>query len=84
MKRILNLAATLPDWLTYAQAGELAGGMSRDKIRYYIQRGEIHAIKRRKNFSSKAYFVLVNKESFLSFLDKINSELGYIPVTGTN
>ena len=79
MKHIKTLAETLPEWLTYAQAGELAGGMSRDNVRYWIKKGEIAAIKRRKRFSSKAYVVLVNKESFIAFLERVQEEHGFIP-----
>lgn len=81
MKHIKKLAETLPEWLTYAQASELAGGMSRDNVRYWIKKGEITAIKRRKRFSSKAYIVLVNKESLIDFLERVQSETGAIPIT---
>lgn len=80
MKHYKALAETLPEWLTYAQASELAGGMSRDLLRYHIKKGEIAAIKRRIRFSSKTYNVLVNKESFIAFLERVESEAGHIPV----
>ena len=62
MKKLQAFADTLPEWLTYSQAGELSGGMSREILRYYIKRKQIAAVKRRKNFGSRSYYVLINKE----------------------
>lgn len=80
MKKLQAFADTLPEWLTYPQAGKLSGGMSRDILRYYIKKKRIAAVKRRKNFGSRAYFVLINKESLLSFLEQVQAEVGAIPV----
>lgn len=80
MKKLLALAETLPEWLTYSQAGELSGGMGRDTLRYYIKKKSIAAIKRRKNFGSRSYYVLINKESLLAFLEQVQAESGAIPV----
>ena len=80
MKKLHAFADTLPEWLTYSQAGELSGGMSRENIRYYIKRKQIAAVKRRKNFGSRSYYVLINKESLLAFLAQVQDEVGAIPV----
>lgn len=80
MNRLHALAATLPEWLTYAQAGALADGMSRDSLRYYIKQKRIAATKRRKKFSSRAYYVLINKQSLLAFLEAIQEESHNIPI----
>ena len=80
MKKLQAFADTLPEWLTYSQAGELSGGMSREILRYYIKRTQIAAVKRRKNFGSRSYYVLINKESLLAFLAQVQDEVGAIPV----
>lgn len=80
MNKLHAYAETLPEWLTYAQAGELSGGMSREILRYYIKRKQIAAVKRRKNFGSRSYYVLINKESLLSFLAQVEADVGSIPV----
>lgn len=80
MNKLQAYAKTLPEWLTYSQARELTGGMSSDNLRYYIKKKMIAAIKRRKTFSSRAYYVLINKDSLLSFIEQVQEERGAIPV----